>query len=163
MSGEARLVLHASWLRGPWDWGIRTLFLLAAFALLLAEATNGFTPPPGRPGWQWGASLGFLILLVAGVVWSDLHRPAGWELLRIEGNIHLRELEGALYTRSTRVKTGQEVPLEGLRYLESQHGVILKGPEFHQDLFLPKDQTALLLEWLGAHDIQRFEMGEASK
>ncbi len=163
MSEKERLVLPAPWVRGHWEVGFRGLLMFLLMLFLMAVATDGFKIRPGRPVWQEAITLGVLVLLGLGMIWSDCHRPGGWEFELREDRLHIRELLGVLYTRRLRVLREQEVSAEDLCYLESQHGVILKAPSFHRDLILPKEQAQELISWLQEQGVQRFSLAEASR
>jgi hypothetical protein len=155
---QAQLTLFPPWRERWLPTAALALMALSAFMRLAAGPSLWGGPDP--LGHRWSSWFGLLVLIVSSALIAvNLNRLPGGSELRVElGCVRFRELQTSFFHRFHRTLIDVSTPLDELRYLESQHGVILKGPEFHRDLILPKKQTQELIDWLGTHGVQRFSM-----
>lgn len=157
MSGGGRFKLLPSW-RDRWLPSVS----LAGMGLGALLQFIGRLQVPGHPSWMAGLNLvvftvcGLLLLLQID------HVHGGIELSIEDGAFRLTEFQARFLRPSPRILAESTSTVGDLRYLESQHGVILKGPSFHRDLILPKDQAQDLIAFLHEQGVQRFSLAEAS-
>lgn len=159
MNGEATLYLVLPALSQTPRAFLRMGFVL----LLLGLAATLYDRP--HPFWDNPGSL--LMLLMNGLTILGLYQGSrpyqAIEFLMKPSELTLRTWRLKLLGQGRKLMEEATIPVEAFRYLESQHGVILKGPAFHRDLILPKDQTRELIEWLQGIGIQRFSLDETRR
>jgi len=163
VSATGRLYLSSDW-KVRWSSATSFLCLVLALSLQVAKGPLPFGgPDPLNQRWNVALMLAALVLMVPLAAFSLDHIPGGFEFEAETASLHLRELQTSLYRRAPRVLAEVACSSSDLRYLESQHGVILKSPSFHRDLILPRGQVRDLIAWLQAQGVRRFSLEEASR